>query len=266
MPITSSIVEEHPGRGRGHTSHGNGKGKGHDKHADAAMADGIFTIRLLGIDVDNPTATNQVGTPTVLADGSTLLTEVREGSLSIVDGPGTDVDGALRLETDSNNGRLRLTDVYDSDQQFTLGDLEELSFDYYIESADRTDVIPVVRLLVDADGDLSTTADRGELVFEYAYQGLPATTQDAWQTADLAGGDWVAWQRSNGTNWDQIVNMTELSDWADADGFTPAGGITFDENSVVLGWSVAFGSGNGTAVAFVDDLQVAGVIYDFAVL
>ncbi len=264
MATTSYIVEEGPGRGKGHTSHGNGKGKGHDKHGDDAMADGIFTIRLLGIDVDNPTSTNQVSAPTTLADGSTLTTEVREGSLSIVDGPGADVDGALRLETDSNNGRLRVNDVYDADQQFTLGELDELSFDYYIESSDRTDVIPVIRLFVDADGDLSTTTDRGELVFEYAYQGLAATTQDAWQTADLSGDDWTAWQRANGTNLDQVANMTELSDWADADGYTPVGGITFDEDSVVLGWSIALGSGNGTNVAYIDDLQIAGVTYDFA--
>ncbi len=264
MPITSYIVEEGPGRGKGHTSHGNGKGLGHLKHGDEAMADGVFTIRLLGIDVDNDSATNAGSGPTVLADGSSLFTEVREGSLSTVDGPGDGSDGALRLETDSNNGRLRVTDVYDSDNQFTLGELDELSFDYYLESSDRTDVIPVVRLLIDADGDLSTTGDRGELVFEYAYQGLPATTQDAWQTADLSGDDWVAWQRSNGTNWDQIANMTELSDWADADGHSVVGGLAFDEDSLVLGWSIALGSGNGTNVAYIDDLQVAGVTYDFA--
>ena len=266
MPITSSIVEEGHGRGKGHSSHGNGKGLGHLKHGDDAMADGVYTIRLQGIDHDNPTAVSQTSAPTTLADGTTMFTEVRQGSLTIVDGPGAGTDGALRLETDNNNGRLRLTDVYDSDNQFTLGELDQLSFEYYVESSDRTDVIPVVRLLVDADGDLSTTGDRGELVFEWAYQGLGAVTQDSWQTADLAGVDWVAWQRSNGANHDQIVNMTELSDWADADGFTPAGGITFDENSVVLGWSIALGSGNGTEVAYIDDLQVAGVTYDFAVL
>ena len=266
MPITSSIVEEHRGHGKGHTSHGNGKGKGHQKHADDAMADGIYTIRLEGIDHDNPTAVNQTSAPTTLADGSVMYTEVRQGSLSIVDGPGAGTDGALRLETDNNNGRLRLNDVYDSDNQFTLGELDELSFEYYVESSDRTDVIPVIRLMIDADGDLSTTTDRGELVFEWAYQGFGPVAQDNWQTADLAGGDWTAWQRSNNTNWDQIANMTELSDWADADGYTPVGGITFDENSVVLGWSVALGSGNGTEVAYIDDLQVAGVTYDFAVM
>jgi hypothetical protein len=121
----------------------------------------------------------------------------------------------------------------------------------------------VIRLFVDADGNLATTGDVGELVFEYAYQGLGTTTQDAWQTADLVGDDWVAWQRSFGVNRDQIVNMTELSDWADADGFTPAGGLHFDEDSVVLGWSVALGSGNGTNDIYLENLNIAGVTMQF---
>lgn len=145
----------------------------------------------------------------------------------------------------------------------TLGELDSLNFDYYIDSSDRADVIPVIRLIIDGDGNLATTADRGELVFEYAYQGEGPTTQDAWQSVDLIGDDWVAWQRSLGVNHDQIVNMTEFSDWADADGFTPAGGVHFSEDSLVLGWSIAYGSGNGTGVMYIDDLQVGGVTYDF---
>ncbi|HEX2558819.1 hypothetical protein, partial [Phenylobacterium sp.] len=237
-----------------------GKGVGHLKHQQEAMSDGIYTLRISGIDHDNPTSANQTSAQTTLA-GSKLNTEAREGEISIVEAP----DGldALYLQTDSNNGRLRLNVEHDADQRVTLGDLDELSFDYYIASSDRTDVIPVIRLAIDADGDLTTTADRGELVFEYAYQGLGATTQDAWQTADLVGGDWTAWQRSFGVNRDQIVNMTEFSDWSDADGFTPAGGLHFDADSVILGWSVALGSGNGTAEIYVRDLTVGGVSYEF---
>lgn len=262
MAITSYIVEEGPGRGKGHTSHGNGKGKGHLKHQQDAMADGEYTIVVDGIDHQNHTPANQTSAPTTLADGSTMITEVREGAITVDDAPGGGGE-ALHLVADSNNGRLRLHNVYDADNQFTLGELDELSFNYYIDSSSRTDVIPVIRLIIDGDGNLATTADRGELVFEYAYQGLPATTTDSWQTADLFGDDWVAWQRSNGQNWDQVVNMTELSDWADADGFTPVGGVTFNEDSVVLGWSVALGSGNGSGDMYLDDLNVAGVTMQF---
>ena len=262
MAVRSHVVEEHHGRGRGHTDHGNGKGLGHQKHQEAAMADGVYELEIGGVNHSNP-GPSTTSAPTVLADGSTMNTEVQRGSITIADAPGSDDDGALRLVTNDNSGRLRFNVAFDQDQYVELGDLDNLSFDYYIDSASRTDVIPVIRLIIDADGDLATTGDRGELVFEYAYQGLPPTTQDAWQTADLVGGDWTAWQRSFGVNRDQIVNMTEFSDWADADGYTPAGGLHFDENSLVLGYSFALGSGNGTADIYMDNLQVGGVTYDF---
>jgi hypothetical protein len=263
MPITSLIVDDRPGRG--HTEHGQGKGLGHLKHAQADMDDGVYTIGISGIDVSNPSLIdNLVSAQVTLADGSLLNTEVRGGSIGIDDVPGdTGTDEALHLVTDSNGGRLRVNIVFDGDQQFQLGDLDTLHFNYFVEESSRTDVIPVIRLIIDADGDLTTTGDRGELVFEWAYQSFGSTTEDIWQNADLAGGDWVAWQRSSGTNWDQIANMTELSDWADADGHTVAGGLTFDEDSLVLGYSIAVGSGNGTNDVYVDDLVVNGVTYDF---
>jgi len=146
---------------------------------------------------------------------------------------------------------------------FKLGDLDDLSFDYYLASSDRTDIIPAIRIIIDADGNLATTGDRGELVFEWAYQGFGATTTGSWQHADLAGGDWAAWQRSNGANHDSYPDIRPLSDWADANGYTAAGGIHFDQNSLILGWSVALGSGNGTTNAYVDHLQVGGVGVEF---
>ena len=253
MPISSSIAVDFPGRG--YENH-KGKGVGHQKRAEEEMADGHYTIRVTGVDHDNPTAVNQTSAPETLADGSIVITEVREGSIE------TGANG-LTLETDSNNGRLRYHTALDGDQQVTLGDLDALSFDYIVHSSDRGDVIPVIRLVIDADGNLATTHDRGELVFEWAYQGFGAVTQGSLQHADLIGGDWVAWQRSNGQNWDQISNMTEFSDWADADGHTPVGGINFNEDSLVLGWSIALGSGNGTGTMSIDNVQFAGVTTDF---
>jgi hypothetical protein len=229
------------------------------------MADGVYTLEVSGINHVNHTAVDQTTPQTTLADGTKMNTEARAGSITIDRTAGDDGDGALHLVTDSANGRLRVNDQFDADNQFTLGDLDDLSFDYNVVSSDRTDVIPVIRLAIDADGNLATAADRGELVFEYAYQGLPAITQGTWQTADLAGEDWNAWQRSFGANRDFAPNIRPLSDWADADGFTSAGGLHFDEDSVVLGWSIALGSGNGTTNAFLDNLQVGGVTYDFIV-
>ncbi|HYJ84395.1 MAG TPA: hypothetical protein VEW26_16320, partial [Allosphingosinicella sp.] len=135
MAITSYIVEEHPGQGKGHVQHGNGKGLGHLKHADDAMSDGIYTIRVAGIEHVNHTAVDQATPQTTLADGSKLNTEVRAGSITIDSAPGG--GESLHLVTDSSNGRLRVNVQHDADQIMTLGDLDELSFDYYIESSDR---------------------------------------------------------------------------------------------------------------------------------
>jgi hypothetical protein len=265
MAISSHVVEEGPGKGKGHVEHGKGKGLGHDHHADDAMADGTYTLEISGINAINHTAVDQVSPPTTVADGTQMNTEVRAGSITIDRTAGDDGDGALHLVTDSNNGRLRVNDVFDADNQFRLGDLDHLSFDYKVASSDRTDVIPVIRIAVDGDGNLATTADRGELVFEYAYQGFGAVTPGTWQHVDLAGSDWNAWQRSNGANHDAYPDIRPLSDWQDASGYTAAGGVHFDQNSLVLGWSIALGSGNGTNSAFLDHLQVGGVTYDFMV-
>jgi hypothetical protein len=208
-------------------------------------------------------ATNQVSRFSLQADGSAMNTEVRDGTVTVGDILSDDRGPALFLQTNSDSGRLRLNTLLDNNQQIRLGNLDDLDFDYFIAGGSRTDVIPVIRLLIDADGNLLTTGDRGELVFEWAYQGFGATTVGSWQNADLAGDDWVAWQRSNGTNWDQVANMAAFSDWADASGFTPIGGIHFDEDSLVIGWSIALGSGNGINVALLDNLQVGPTTYNF---
>lgn len=264
MPIGSVIEDDHKGNGKGHTQHGNGKGLGHIKHGQDAAEDGDYTLDISGINHVNHTAVDQTTPPTVLADGTQMNTEVRAGSITIGRIAGDDGDGALHLVTDSANGRLRVNDAYDADNQFRLGDLDHLSFDFNVASSDRTDVIPVIRIAVDADGSLATTNDRGELVFEWAYQGKGAVPT-GWQHADLAGEDWNAWQRSNGLNRDFDPNIRPLSDWQDASGFTPTGGIHFDQDSLVLGWSIALGSGNGTTNAYLDHLQVGGVTYDFMI-
>jgi hypothetical protein len=268
MAITSYIVEEHKGQGRGHTQHGNGKGLGHLKHQQDAMADGEYTMVISGISHVNHTPANQTSAQTTLADGSRINTEARNGSITIADVPNDGSDNtALRLVTDNANGRLRVNDLFSPAQQTTLGDLDELSFDYFVASATSSQQAPVIRLLIDADGDLATTTDRGELVFEYVYQNDGPIAPGSWQHADLAGDDWVAWQRSGGVNRDQIVNMTTFSNWSDADGYTPGGppgALHFDANSLVLGWSIALGSGNGTNDIYLDNLSVGGANYQFA--
>jgi hypothetical protein len=216
-----------------------------------------------GINHVNPTGVSQTLPQMPMSDGSAVFTEVRDGAITIAQMPG---DGdAVRLETYSNGGgRLRVNVGYDSDERFLLGDLQDLKFDFYVQASDNPDSAPVIRLFVDADGNLATIGDRGELVFERVYQGFGATPIGSKQTADLAGDDWVAWQRSASTNWDQVANMTNLSNWADADGFGANIGLplNFSESSLVLGFAIAYGSGNGTGVMYINNLSVNGVAYD----
>lgn len=259
----SIVANEGPGQGKGYYVH-NGVGAGHQRKAADAMADGEYTLIVDDIDLDNDTAVDQQTVLGILPDGSTAYAEVRLGSISVTTAPEGGSDGeALRLQTDSNDGRLRLTTVFDQDQYLALGDLDQLSFNFYVEESSTDIHAPVIRLLIDADGDLATTNDRGELVFEWAYQDMGNVPEGEWVAANLSGDDWVAWQRANGTNFDFGDGLASLSDWADADGHSATGGLTFDEDSLVLGYSIAYGSGNGTGVMYVDDVKVAGVTYDF---
>lgn len=252
MAITSRIQKEHG------TDTGKGNGYGYQKKA---LDDGSYTMDVSGINAVNHTGVDQTSAFTKLADGTSLNTEVRAGSITIDSALG---EAALHLQTDSSNGRLRVNDVFDAAHQTTLGDLNNLNFDFYVQSSDRTDVAPVIRIAIDADGNLATTGDRGELVFEWAYQDFGAVPTGHWVHADLIGDDWTAWQRSGGQNRDYYPNIVHFSDWSDADGYTPTGGLHFDANSVVLGWSIAYGSGNGTGSMYLDHLQVAGQTINFA--
>jgi hypothetical protein len=238
---------------------------GHLKHGDDAMDDGQYQMEISGIDHVNHTNVDTVMGPVGLADGSMMSTEVRKGSITIDAIPGQGSNEWLHLQTDDNNGRLRMNVGFDTDNQMKLGDLDNLNFDYYINSSDRTDVIPVIRVTVDTDGNLATTTDRAELVFEYAYQGLGPTTQDVVQHVDLIGADWNVWQRANGANHDNVADLRHFSDYIDSNGAGGdiAGGVHIDANDVVLGFSVALGSGNGTNDMYLDNLHVGGVTYDF---
>ena len=244
MTISSRIAKENG------TDTGKGNGYGYQKKA---VADGNYSTDISGLAAANHGPGDITVDQGVLADGTRLYTEARFGSIGIDTIGG---NAALHLVTDSSSGRLRVDDAFDAAHQVKLGNLGDLNFDYYIQSSDRTDVIPVIRLTIDADGNLATTNDHVDLVFEWAYQGLGATTQGSWQHADISGNDWRAWERANGQNLDFGSNFATLSTWESASGFTPTGGIHVDANSIVLGWSIAVGSGNGTNSMYLDHLHV----------
>ena len=254
MAVSSRFQKEHG------TDTGKGNGYGYQKKA---FADGNYTMDVSGLSAANHGPGDVTTDQGVLADGTHLYTEARFGSIGIDTIQG---EAALHLQTDSSSGRLRVDDAFDAAHQVKLGNLGDLSFDFLVQSADRTDVIPVIRLTIDADGNLATTNDRVDLVFEWAYQGFGAVPQGSWQHADLSGGDWKAWEHtySPSQNIDFGPNFATLSTWASAAGFTPTGGIHVDANSIVLGWQIADGSGNGTNSMYLDHLHVGGQAINFA--
>jgi hypothetical protein len=129
----------------------------------------------------------------------------------------------------------------------TLGNLTTLSYDWYRDSVSTNGAVqmPSLRILLDADGDLSTIGDRGGLVFERAYNSLPALT-DQWVTDTITQSTNV-WAFSLGAS--EIYRP--LSDWTE-------GKVTsiLSANSKIIGFSSGVGSGWGPFVGAVDNITI----------
>jgi len=123
-----------------------------------------------------------------------------------------------------------------------LGDLEALSYSWFRKGSSTTtaNFQPVVRILVDADGNLATTGDRGGLVFEIAYNGAATAATDTWVNEDIFGYNSGAganlWTFGAGMSFAQEGYGVKLSDWQ-------AGRATIGAGSEVLGFSMGIGSG-----------------------
>lgn len=139
----------------------------------------------------------------------------------------------------------------------TLGSLESLSYSWFKKGTSTSSAfMPALRILVDADGNLATN-DRGGIVFETAYNGMPSPTTDAWVTEDIFGYNSGAganmWTFGAGMGFAQLGYGVKLSEWQQA---IPIAGSTINANSLVLGFSMGVGSGwNGTFEGAVDDLK-----------
>ncbi|MBX3385241.1 MAG: PEP-CTERM sorting domain-containing protein [Phycisphaeraceae bacterium] len=147
----------------------------------------------------------------------------------------------------------------------TLGSLNTLKYDWYRASGGtaNADQHAVLRLYIDADGDMNTTNDRGYLIYERAYNGGGAVPTDAWQTDDVfnyfgAGSSANLWQVAFGLgNFDTAGNWQPLSVWTQPGGFTPApNGRNFNAASAVYGVSLGVGSGWGTYDGAVDNVMI----------
>lgn len=132
------------------------------------------------------------------------------------------------------------------------------SYSWYRDSASTNPAVqhPVLRVLLDADGNLSTLGDRGGLVFERAYNGgiVPA---DTW-VFDVIGPSTYLWNFGLGLGFAANINATPspydatLAEWQ-----------AYFPNAVILGFSSGVGSGwNGQFYGAVDGIAwlLGGVV------
>ncbi len=133
-----------------------------------------------------------------------------------------------------------------------LGDLTSLSYEWYRDAVSTNSAVqhPVIRILLDADGDLSTTGDRGGLVFERAYNGGVVPT-NTWVFDDIfaynGGLGANVWNFGLGLGFAFGGYNNSLSNWTN--GLVSS---SVNADSAVLGFSLGVGSGWGPFKGAVD--------------
>lgn len=130
---------------------------------------------------------------------------------------------------------------------YALSSLSDLSYDWYRSSTSTapSHLHATLRLVVDMDGNLGTTNDRGQLIYERAYNpSVSAVPTDAWQSDNVL--DAFFWASGALPDAFAVYNR-DLDDW-----------IALMQNAVVLGLSSGIGSGfNGTFEGGIDNVHVS---------
>lgn len=131
-----------------------------------------------------------------------------------------------------------------------FSDLVSMTYDWFRDGTSTTSLnqLPSLRVLLDRDGDLSTTGDRGGLVFERVYNALPAVS-DVWTTDTVTAATKV-WNfgLGLGTGYDIGGNGYAYDDSLGA-------WQAFLQNARILGFSSGVGSGwSGSFSGAVDNI------------
>jgi len=132
-----------------------------------------------------------------------------------------------------------------------FAEFTELTYEWYRVGTSTNPSVqhPLARILLDADGDLSTTGDRGGLVFERAYNSLP-TSVDQW-VADAITVNTYVWNFGLG-----LGPLFDLDNNNYAFDSTVADWQEFLQNAVILGFSFGVGSGwDGVFTGAVDNIR-----------
>jgi hypothetical protein len=119
--------------------------------------------------------------------------------------------------------------------------LSTFGYEWYRDATSTTTahLHPVMRVLLDADGDLNTIGDRGGLVFERVYNELPGWTAptNTWVAETITSSTYL-WNFGLGIGFAANINNTSYA--YDA---TLAEWQAYFPNAVILGFSLGVGSG-----------------------
>jgi hypothetical protein len=133
-----------------------------------------------------------------------------------------------------------------------LKHLVSVSYSWYRDSASSVagHLHPVLRILLDADGDLNTVGDRGGLVWESVYQLYPYTAPtNTWVTQTITDSSWL---------WNFGLGGTLMD--IDGDGYPHNSNLAAWKekfpNAVIIGFNMGLGSGwTGNFIGAVDNIS-----------
>jgi hypothetical protein len=162
--------------------------------------------------------------------------------------------GSVEMSLTDGSGKADFVYTWGFVAGRTLGNLTALSYDWYRNAASTAAGLqPAFRLFYDTDGNGTTTADQGYLIWEQVYNpNAAAVVSGTWVSSDIVDGNF--WQRQF-TPGVTIENFgTTLAEWQNAS-TRPAGGDELSANTAILGIEFGIGSGwNGTFSGFVDNV------------
>lgn len=167
-------------------------------------------------------------------------------------------NGSVEMSSTDGSGKVDFEYIWGYDASKTLGNLSALSYDWYRSSSSTVadHIVPSLRLIYDADGDISTTDDIGYLVYEPVYNGVASVTEDAWVSDDILDANfWMRVTSPPTSKTIEVFNKT-LSSWQTS-GVSDLDADLLSANSLIIGLNSGIGSGwNGIFAGGIDNVTI----------
>ncbi len=194
----------------------------------------------------NNTGPSNIGDPNL--PNTWLRLNVRnDGSVGISSNYPRNGSASVFFSLGANTGNNAKADweYYPSTGFGRLADLQTLIYEWYRDATSQVPahLHPVIRLTVDADGNLGTSNDRGYLVYERCYNvpSCPAVPVNTWVAENISSGS-ILWWVQFGVGIETVYTRNLATYQAGA--YTPSAGFSqLNGNSLILGVSTGVGSG-----------------------